>query len=141
MGELLRRFRYPLAYLLLAALCVIAMVSERRPAQLSLASRALVAVTLPLERMVTLPVHEAQGWWEELVVLVPGHGPESFFPALARSLCRTNHNLGVLHFELYFCASDKHRQAVLVARLDNLGKGASGAAVQNMRLMLGLADK
>jgi N-acetyl-gamma-glutamyl-phosphate reductase len=25
-----------------------------------------------------------------------------------------------------------------VARLDNLGKGASGAAVQNLRLMLGL---
>ena len=31
-------------------------------------------------------------------------------------------------------------QAVLVARLDNLGKGASGAAVQNIRLMLGLAE-
>jgi N-acetyl-gamma-glutamyl-phosphate reductase len=29
-------------------------------------------------------------------------------------------------------------QAVLVARLDNLGKGASGAAVQNLRLMLGI---
>ncbi len=29
-------------------------------------------------------------------------------------------------------------QAVCVARLDNLGKGASGAAVQNLRLMLGL---
>jgi N-acetyl-gamma-glutamyl-phosphate reductase len=42
--------------------------------------------------------------------------------------------------ELYVFASEKHRQAVLVARLDNLGKGASGAAVQNMRLMLGLAD-
>jgi N-acetyl-gamma-glutamyl-phosphate reductase len=42
--------------------------------------------------------------------------------------------------ELYVFASDKHQQAVLVARLDNLGKGASGAAVQNMRLMLGLAD-
>ena len=41
--------------------------------------------------------------------------------------------------ELYVFASEKHRQAVLVARLDNLGKGASGAAVQNMRLMLGLA--
>jgi N-acetyl-gamma-glutamyl-phosphate reductase len=27
---------------------------------------------------------------------------------------------------------------VLVARLDNLGKGASGAAVQNITLMLGL---
>lgn len=33
---------------------------------------------------------------------------------------------------------DVHRHAVLVARLDNLGKGASGAAVQNIRLMLGL---
>lgn len=40
--------------------------------------------------------------------------------------------------ELYVFASGTHRQAVLVARLDNLGKGASGAAVQNMRLMLGL---
>jgi len=43
--------------------------------------------------------------------------------------------------ELYVFASDRHHQAVLVARLDNLGKGASGAAVQNMRLMLGLPDK
>ena len=40
--------------------------------------------------------------------------------------------------ELYVFASDAHGQAVLVARLDNLGKGASGAAAQNMRLMLGL---
>jgi len=40
--------------------------------------------------------------------------------------------------ELYVFASEKHRQAVLVARLDNLGKGASGAAVQNLNLTLGL---
>jgi N-acetyl-gamma-glutamyl-phosphate reductase len=40
--------------------------------------------------------------------------------------------------ELYVFGSDRYHQAVLVARLDNLGKGASGAAVQNMRLMLGL---
>ena len=31
-------------------------------------------------------------------------------------------------------------QTVLVARFDNLGKGASGAAVQNMNLMLGLDE-
>ncbi|MBL0421223.1 N-acetyl-gamma-glutamyl-phosphate reductase [Ramlibacter sp. AW1] len=31
-----------------------------------------------------------------------------------------------------------YHHAVLVARLDNLGKGASGAAVQNLRLMLGV---
>src|SRR3954467_2780413 len=40
--------------------------------------------------------------------------------------------------ELYVCANDARQQAVLVARLDNLGKGASGAAVQNIGLMLGL---
>jgi N-acetyl-gamma-glutamyl-phosphate reductase len=33
---------------------------------------------------------------------------------------------------------DGFHHAVLVARLDNLGKGASGAAVQNLKLMLGL---
>jgi N-acetyl-gamma-glutamyl-phosphate reductase len=40
--------------------------------------------------------------------------------------------------ELRVYGNDKRGQAVLVARLDNLGKGASGAAVQNIRLMLGL---
>jgi N-acetyl-gamma-glutamyl-phosphate reductase len=40
--------------------------------------------------------------------------------------------------ELAVYANETHRQAVLVARLDNLGKGASGAAVQNIGLMLGL---
>jgi N-acetyl-gamma-glutamyl-phosphate reductase len=42
--------------------------------------------------------------------------------------------------ELYVFASQQYSQTVLVARLDNLGKGASGAAVQNTRLMLGFAD-
>jgi N-acetyl-gamma-glutamyl-phosphate reductase len=40
--------------------------------------------------------------------------------------------------ELRVYANEAHRHAVLIARLDNLGKGASGAAVQNLQLMLGL---
>ncbi len=40
--------------------------------------------------------------------------------------------------ELRVYGNEAHGHAVLVARLDNLGKGASGAAVQNIRLMLGL---
>lgn len=40
--------------------------------------------------------------------------------------------------ELYVFGNDARRHAVLVARQDNLGKGASGAAVQNLDLMLGL---
>jgi N-acetyl-gamma-glutamyl-phosphate reductase len=40
--------------------------------------------------------------------------------------------------ELRVFGSDAVRQAVLVAKLDNLGKGAAGAAVQSMGLMLGV---
>jgi N-acetyl-gamma-glutamyl-phosphate reductase len=40
--------------------------------------------------------------------------------------------------ELRVFAHEAYGHAVLVARLDNLGKGASGAAVQNIRLMLGV---
>ena len=40
--------------------------------------------------------------------------------------------------ELRVYANEGLRQAILVARLDNLGKGASGAAVQNISIMLGL---
>ena len=40
--------------------------------------------------------------------------------------------------ELFVFGKPDLNQAVLVARLDNLGKGAAGAAVQNIKLMLGL---
>ena len=40
--------------------------------------------------------------------------------------------------EIFVGGNDE--QILLVSRLDNLGKGASGAAVQNMNLMLGLDE-
>jgi N-acetyl-gamma-glutamyl-phosphate reductase len=40
--------------------------------------------------------------------------------------------------ELRVFGNEEFGHAVLIARLDNLGKGASGAAVQNLELMLGL---
>ena len=45
---------------------------------------------------------------------------------------------GTDRLELSIFAHDHHEQALLVARLDNLGKGASGVAVQNIKLMLDL---
>jgi N-acetyl-gamma-glutamyl-phosphate reductase len=45
---------------------------------------------------------------------------------------------GTDRLEIFVCAHGE--QIVLVARLDNLGKGASGAALQNIALMLGLPD-
>lgn len=48
---------------------------------------------------------------------------------------------GTNDMELFVFANDGQGQALLIARLDNLGKGASGAAVQNLNLMLGMAEQ
>ncbi|MBI1329290.1 MAG: N-acetyl-gamma-glutamyl-phosphate reductase [Alphaproteobacteria bacterium] len=42
--------------------------------------------------------------------------------------------------KLFVFGNDKTQQVRLVAVLDNLGKGASGAAVQNLNIMLGLPE-
>jgi N-acetyl-gamma-glutamyl-phosphate reductase len=47
---------------------------------------------------------------------------------------------GTNQMTLYVFGSDEAGQVRLVALLDNLGKGASGAAVQNLNLMLGLEE-
>ena len=44
---------------------------------------------------------------------------------------------GTDRMKLYVCSSEGAGQVNLVASLDNLGKGASGAAVQNLDLMIG----
>ena len=65
----------------------------------------------------------------EYVAVAAGNGEGKLEP---EALNDTN------RLELYVWANEARRHAVLVARLDNLGKGASGAAVQNLRLMLNL---
>jgi len=45
------------------------------------------------------------------------------------------------NMELFVFSHAEQRQSILVARLDNLGKGASGAAVQNLNIMLGLNEE
>lgn len=44
---------------------------------------------------------------------------------------------GTDRMKLYVCGTEGTDQANLIASLDNLGKGASGAAVQNLNLMIG----
>ncbi len=73
-----------------------------------------------------LAKHYAGSEW----VSVPDATPDLKLDAVA--LADTN------KMELRVFGNDDAHHAVLVARLDNLGKGASGAAVQNLKLMLGL---
>ena len=47
---------------------------------------------------------------------------------------------GTNRVRLHVFGDRSGEQARLVALLDNLGKGASGAAVQNLNIMLGLDD-
>jgi len=68
----------------------------------------------------------------EHITVVVGRTPEKLEP---EALNGTN------RLDLYVCANEARRHAVLVAHLDNLGKGASGAAVQNLRLMLDLGTR
>jgi len=65
----------------------------------------------------------------EHVTVAAGNGTDRLEPEALNATDR---------LELYVCANELRRQALLVARLDNLGKGAAGAAVQNLRLMLDL---
>jgi len=96
--------------------------------------------------LVQLPLH---------LDLLPGQpSPQDLHDALARHYADSewvsvlpptdNGKLDALaladtnRMELRVFSNTEHRHAVVVARLDNLGKGASGAAVQNLKLMLGI---
>ncbi|HWW63603.1 MAG TPA: N-acetyl-gamma-glutamyl-phosphate reductase [Sphingomonadaceae bacterium] len=48
---------------------------------------------------------------------------------------------GTDRLDLFVFGNDRTGQARLVAALDNLGKGAAGAAVQNLNLVLGLPEE
>ena len=74
MSDLLSRFRYPLTYLLLFALCVISVASRQGPVDLGVGSRLLLRLTLPLGEMVTLPVRQARGVWRDYVALLGVRG-------------------------------------------------------------------
>jgi N-acetyl-gamma-glutamyl-phosphate reductase len=96
----------------------------------------LVSVPLHLEALPTKP--RADDLEETLAEHYKGARfvrvvePDAAGRLEAESLNDTN------DMELSVYANERYRQAILVAKLDNLGKGASGAAVQNLELMLGL---
>lgn len=68
---------------------------------------------------------------EFFVTVAPLGGDEPMI--YANTLANTN------RLRITVCASDEH--ITVTSLFDNLGKGASGAAVQNMNIMLGLDEK
>jgi N-acetyl-gamma-glutamyl-phosphate reductase len=96
----------------------------------------LVSVPLHLDALPTQPrgadLHDALAAFYQGCEYVRVIDPAGTGKLEPQALNDTN------RLELCVYANEAGRQAVLVARLDNLGKGASGAAVQNIGLMLGL---
>jgi len=69
---------------------------------------------------------------ERFVTVRPDDAPACGFIG-SNNLANTN------DLQIFVCGNDG--QVMLASRLDNLGKGASGAAVQNMNIMLGFQEE
>ncbi|MEZ0170903.1 N-acetyl-gamma-glutamyl-phosphate reductase [Microvirga sp. TS319] len=100
----------------------------------------LVSVPLHLDLLPGKP--KAGDLEAALMERYPGEGLVSVVPTIANARTIERIEPEALNdtdrLELFVFKHDSYNHAVLVARLDNLGKGASGAAVQNIELMLGL---
>jgi N-acetyl-gamma-glutamyl-phosphate reductase len=101
----------------------------------------LVEVPLPLEAMPVAPTPTqlreclAAAYADEPFVEVASAGETASVATLdPQGLNGSN------RMRLYVFGDEKTGQARLVALLDNLGKGASGAAVQNLNIALGLEE-
>lgn len=96
----------------------------------------LVSIPLHLDLMTGTPSPEALH--EALAAYYAGSDFVKVLPPTADAKLEPEALNDTNMLELRVYGNAARGQAVLVARLDNLGKGASGAAVQNIGLMLGV---
>ena len=101
----------------------------------------LVEVPLQLWSLPSQPTLE-----EIHEVLSEAYEGQRFVEVASLEECRSLKGLdpeglnGANRMKLFVFGNEQEGQARLVALLDNLGKGASGAAVQNLNIMLGLDE-
>jgi N-acetyl-gamma-glutamyl-phosphate reductase len=101
----------------------------------------IVEVPLQLWSLPTQPSLE-----EVHKVLADAYPTGGFVEVASLEECRALKGLdpeglnGTNRMKLFVFGNEEEGQARLVALLDNLGKGASGAAVQNLNIMLGLDE-
>lgn len=115
------------------------------PAVGDFAQGMVVQVPLPLWTLETPPtgqqLHEALSAHyeqEPFIVVMPY---EDMHQLRDGNFLEAKSANGTNEVQLFVFANDETQEALLVARLDNLGKGASGAAVQNLNIMLGLPEQ
>lgn len=91
------------------------------------------------KQMTAKNIHElmSEHYQNEKFVKVMPYADETllFDGAIDITACNDTNNA-----EIFVFGNDSKGSAVIMTRLDNLGKGASGAAIQNMNLMLGFEE-
>ncbi|MEL7086267.1 MAG: N-acetyl-gamma-glutamyl-phosphate reductase [Cyanobacteria bacterium J06597_1] len=114
------------------------------PAVGNVAQGMLVQIPLPLHAFGSVPtsdrLHDAlrkayEG--EQFVNVMAADSTEKLRNGTFLDIDTVN---GTNLVQIFLFSNDNTQEALLVARLDNLGKGASGAAVQNLNIMLGFEE-
>ncbi|WP_087020992.1 N-acetyl-gamma-glutamyl-phosphate reductase [Thaumasiovibrio subtropicus] len=99
-------------------------------------------VCIPVQNRHKTPIHVIEEQYRKAYAnedFINFHGVNRDYSDQTFSLATPQRLNGTNQVDIEIFSSDEDR-FVLVARLDNLGKGASGAAVQNLNLMLGLEE-
>ena len=91
------------------------------------------SVTLHNDMLIGSPT--AEGIRQKLAQYYAGQHFVTVAPELGSGFLHSNWGAGTNNLEITVSGNDT--QTVVTSRFDNLGKGASGAAVQNMNIMLG----
>jgi len=97
-----------------------------------------IATTISLHNNKLIGKHTAEGIHRNLADYYSEEKYVSVAPELGSGMLESNWGVGSDNMELTVSGNDE--LTIITARFDNLGKGASGAAVQNMNIMLGLGE-
>ena len=97
-----------------------------------------MATTIAIHNEILSRNHTAESIRQVLAEYYSNEKFVTVSPALGSGMLESNWGAGTDNMEI--TVSGNAKRTIVTARFDNLGKGAAGAAVQNMELMLGLEE-
>ena len=110
-----------------------------------------IVCDFPQGMLVTVPLHfdllgkglSLEKLQKELTEFYAGENNIHVMPLMGEGIIKggclgSNNVVGSNDLNIYICGNES--QAILSAQFDNLGKGASGAAVQNLNIMMGIHE-
>jgi N-acetyl-gamma-glutamyl-phosphate reductase len=98
-----------------------------------------MATTIMLHNEILAGNPTAEGVRRKLAEYYEGEQFIIVAPELGSGTLESNWGVGTNMLEITVSGDDE--LTIVTARFDNLGKGASGAAVQNMNIMLGIDEE